>query len=417
MIARHRPPLRIALALVVAAPWAVRADEAPSVARSRDAVEALALARGVPDPALASAPLTREDARRALKILHERREAEVKRTRAAEVRAGRLKLGDLEMPFATKVFGKKPREGRSLYLSMHGGGGAPARVNDQQYENQKGLYQPEEGLYIAPRAPTNSWDLWHQSHVDAFFERLIEDMAVFEGVDFDKVYLMGYSAGGDGVYQLAPRMADRLAAASMMAGHPNQASPLGLRNLPFAIHVGADDAAYDRNKVGREWGEQLDRLRQGDPGGYLHLTEIHPGRGHWMNHEDASALPWMARFRRDPVPKKVVWHQDDVTHDRFYWLAVEPGRAQKGSTVVAEREGQEIRVTKLEGVDRLRIRLDDRMLGLDRPIKVTVLGRTAFEGRVDRTIATLAKTLEGPGDPGLAFSAEVDVTPPGPKPE
>ena len=60
---------------------------------------------------------------------------------------------------------------------------------------------------------------------------------------------MGYSAGGDGVYQLAPRMADRLAVASMMAGHPNDASPLGLRNIGFAIHVGALDSGYNRNKV------------------------------------------------------------------------------------------------------------------------------------------------------------------------
>ena len=49
-----------------------------------------------------------------------------------------------------------------------------------------------------------------------------------------------------------------------------------------------------------------------------------------MNREDASAVPWMAKFRRDPAPKKVVWHQDDVTHDRFYWLAVEPGQASGG---------------------------------------------------------------------------------------
>ena len=99
------------------------------------------------------------------------------------------------MPFAYKVFGEKPKEGRSLFLSMHGGGGAPARVNDQQYENQKGLYKPEEGVYLAPRAPSNTWDLWHQSHIDAFFERLIEDMVVFEDVNRDRVYLMGYSAG------------------------------------------------------------------------------------------------------------------------------------------------------------------------------------------------------------------------------
>ncbi len=232
------------------------------------------------------------------------------------------------MPFAYKIFGEKPKEGRSLFISMHGGGGAPARVNDQQYENQKRLYSPEEGVYLAPRAPSNTWDLWHQSHIDGFFERLIEDMVVFEGVDRDRVYLMGYSAGGDGVYQVAPRMADRFAAASMMAGHPNESSPLGLRNLPFALHVGANDSAYNRNKVAREYGDKLDELRKADPTGYEHLVEIHPGRAHWMNLEDASAVPWMAKFRRNPVPKKVVWNQDDVTHDQFYWLAVPPWPGQ-----------------------------------------------------------------------------------------
>ena len=53
-------------------------------------------------------------------------------------------------------------------------------------------------------------------------------MIMLYEVDPNKVYLMGYSAGGDGVYQLAPRMADRFAAAAMMAGHPNETSPLGL---------------------------------------------------------------------------------------------------------------------------------------------------------------------------------------------
>ncbi len=382
--------------------------EGPDRAKSSAAVDALG-GKAASKADYGSVPLTKEDAARALAILWGRHVAEIKQARAAEVKARRLKVGDLEMPFAYKVFGKKPPGGRSLYLSMHGGGGAPARVNDQQYENQKGLYRPEEGVYLAPRAPTNTWDLWHQSHVDGFFERLIEDLVVFEDVDPDRVYLMGYSAGGDGVYQLAPRMADRLAAASMMAGHPNEASPLGLRNLPFAIHVGAEDGAYDRNKIAREWGDQLDRLRQDDPDGYVHLTEIHPGRGHWMNREDASAVPWMAKFRRNPTPKKVVWYQDDVTHDRFYWLAVESGHARKGSTVIASVEGQEVRIEKAEGVEKLLIRLDDRMLDLDRPVKITAKGKTLFEGQVPRTIAVLEKTLGGAGDRKLAFVAEVAV--------
>jgi poly(3-hydroxybutyrate) depolymerase len=375
-------------------------------ANSKAAIEALAANKA---ENFATTPLTKDDASKALAILLDRRVAEVKATREAEVKDRRIKLGDLQMPFAYTIFGEKPKEGRSLFISMHGGGNAAPRVNDRQYENQKGLYKPEEGVYLAPRAPTNTWDLWHQKHIDGFFERLIEDMVVFEGVDRDRVYLMGYSAGGDGVYQVAPRMADRFAAASMMAGHPNESSPLGLRNLPFAVHVGANDSAYNRNKVAREYGDKLDELRKADPTGYEHLVEIHPGRAHWMNLEDASAVPWMARFRRDPTPKKIVWNQDDVTHDRFYWLAVPPGRAKARSTVVASIDGQEVRIEKAEGVEELLIRLDDRLLDLDRPVKVTAGGKTLFEGMVPRTISTLEATLQGPGDPKLAFPAEVAV--------
>jgi dienelactone hydrolase len=91
---------------------------------------------------------------------------------------------------------------------MHGGGNAPSTVNDRQWKNQVGLYTLDEGVYLAPRAPTNTWNLWHESHIDTLFDQLIHAAVLFEGVNPNKVYIMGYSAGGDGVYQLAPRMAD-----------------------------------------------------------------------------------------------------------------------------------------------------------------------------------------------------------------
>src|SRR4029079_6284804 len=103
-------------------------------------------------------------------------------------------------------------------------------------------------------------------------------MIILEDVDPNRVYLLGYSAGGDGVYQLAPRMADRWAAASMMAGRTNAVQHLGLRNLPFAIHVGALDAAYNRNKIAGEWGKKLDDLQKADPEGYVHVAKLHEGR-------------------------------------------------------------------------------------------------------------------------------------------
>ncbi len=353
-------------------------------------------------------PLTRPDAALARELLWKTHATRIEKERADEIKAGVLKEGTLEMPFSFETFGKKPAKGWSLWLSLHGGGGTTKQVNDQQWNNQKRLYTLEEGMYLAPRAPTNTWNLWHEAHIDRLFARLIEDLIVLEGVDPNRVYVLGYSAGGDGVYQLAPRLADRWAAASMMAGHPNDASPLNLRNVPFALQVGGKDAAYQRNAKAAEWGEKLAKLHKDDPKGYETFFKIHPEKGHWMDLEDKAALPWMAKFTRNPVPTRVVWRQSAGT-DRMYWLAVGEGEAKSGSIVVATRDGQTVDIEKAEGVKQLRIRLDDRMLDLDKPVKVTYQGKVLFEGVVHRNIAAMTATLQGRGDPELTFDAEVSV--------
>lgn len=365
----------------------------------------LALFLLIADPA----PLSKAEAAAERERQWKAHVALIQKERAAELKAGKLTDGKLEMPIFTKTFGEKPKTGRSLWISLHGGGGAPAKVNDGQWENQKKLYTVAEGVYVAPRAPTNTWNLWHEGHIDRLFDRLIENMVVLEGVDPNRVYVLGYSAGGDGVYQLAPRLADRWAAAAMMAGHPNDASPLNLRNVPFALQVGGKDAAFNRNTVAADWGEKLKQMRKDDPGGYELYLKIPADKGHWMDREDAAALPWMAKFTRNPIPERVVWRVTGA-HERSYWLAVPPGGAKGGAVVVAERKGQTIDIVSVEGFTKLLVRLDDRMADLDKPLKVTHKGEVLFEGMAKRTAATLAKTLAGRGDPHLVFSAEVEVT-------
>ena len=352
--------------------------------------------------------LSQGDAEAAMVKLWSAHVEAIRSARSGEHEARTLVSGDLTMPFWYTTYGDKPAGGRSLYISMHGGGGAPAEVNDSQWENQKKLYTPDEGVYLAPRAPTNTWNLWHQGHIDTFYDRLIENLIVFEDVNPDRVYIMGYSAGGDGVYQLAPRYADRLGAAAMMAGHPNETQPDGLRNLPFTLHMGGDDASYNRNDIGRQWKKKLADLQAADPEGYPHLVEIHEGKGHWMDREDAVAVPWMASHTRNLRPERIVWVQDDVTHPRFYWLAVDVPTARR--RIVVERAGQTIRIIEDGGTDSLRIRLDDLMLDLDQDVIVEHGGRELFRGRVPRTLATMHTTLDERGDPRGIFSAEVVVT-------
>jgi len=353
----------------------------------------------------ASAALSKDEADAAVQQLWSARREFLQADRRAELDAREIAIGELKMPFWYKVFGEEPTQGRSLFISMHGGGGAPASVNDQQYENQKKLYQPAEGVYLVPRAATNTWDLWHQSHIDLFFDRLITNLILFENVNPDRVYLMGYSAGGDGVYQLAPRMADRLAAAAMMAGHPNESRPEGLRNIGFTIHMGALDKAYNRNTVAAEWGEKLAALRTADPEGYVHDVTLHEGRGHWMNLQDAVAIPWMAKFTRNAWPKKIVWVQDDVRHARFYWLKVRPESVKAGDGAVATVNGNSIHIEKCD-VSSLGLLLNDRLLNLDQPVRIIRPDGTSVDQTPVRTIATIAGCLKERNDPaGVATAA------------
>lgn len=316
--------------------------------------------------------------------------------------------GDLKLKIKPVLYGDKPSDGRSLYISLHGGGGAPTAVNDQQWRNQMYLYKPAEGVYVAPRAPWDAWNMWFQEGMDELFEMLIQAAVAHWEVNPDKVYLLGYSAGGDGVWRMAPRMADRWAAASMMAGHPGEASQVNLRNTPFMIWMGENDAAYNRNTLAVKHGAIMDSLQTADPAGYVHQTHIIKGKGHWMDRVDAQALPWMAQFRRNPYPEKIVWRQELVARTAMYWLSAPKEECKHGATIIVERKGNVIDISQCD-YSRLTLYLNDEMFNLDRPIEVRYQGKRIFKGRVPRTSETLQQTLVERGDLRYCFPAKVDV--------
>lgn len=383
-------------------------DKAAAVPSELAAIEAwlaLPAAERKADAPELQAALGKDVAARVAALLAADRAGRVAAERKDEMEKKSLTVGDKTLRWLEKTFGEAPADGRSLWISMHGGGGAPPQVNDQQWQNQIRLYEPAEGIYVAPRAPTDTWNLWHEGHIDPMFQRLIEDHVALRGVNPDKIYLMGYSAGGDGVWQLAPRMADRFAAAAMMAGHPNEAQLPGLRNLPFAIFMGGADAAYDRNKIAAAKTAEMAELEKKDPGGYVHMSRIYEGLPHWMNRKDAEGVPWMAKFTRQPWPKKIVWLQDDITHDRFYWLKIpDKAAAKAGQKIVATVDGQAVR---LEGdvPSKLELRLSDKLLDLDREVKVTVNGKEVAVGKVVRNAASILRSLEERLDLPAAASA------------
>ena len=314
----------------------------------------------------------------------------------------------LEMRVDWKTFGTAPAEGRALYISLHGGGGAPAATNNQQWRNQMTLYQPAEGIYLCPRGITDTWDLHFRPESDGFYEDVIRMAVVYLGVNPDKVYLMGYSAGGDGVWRIAPRMADHWAAASMMAGHPGDVRLESLRNLPFMIWCGELDSAYNRNEECAKRIDEMKALHEADPEGYVYEGHIVKGKEHWMDLEDAAAVPWMAKYKRNPIPDKVVWVQGDEMKSSFYWLGVPVSQAKKGKKIVARYEGNTVEILSSE-YTAATIYLNDTMMDLDKPVRVVYGEKVLFEGAVTRKPAVMRQTLRERGDLSYIFPVRIDV--------
>jgi predicted esterase len=328
-----------------------------------------------------------------------------------ELSAKKIVLGDKTLKWMEKTFGDAPSGKRSLWITMHGGGQGTEEENDRNWRGYYGRYEfPPGSINVAPRAPANTWNMWHIKEADDLFDRLIADMVLDRGVDPSRVYLIGYSAGGDGVFQLAPRMSDRFAAAAMCAGHPNEVTPEGLRNLPFFLYVGGADAAYNRNTVVPAFSAKMDVLQAADPAGYPHRVTVYPGLPHDMQGREAEVIPRMSALQRVLWPKRVVWKQDDdAVHSRFYWLERAPDAVRPNEIYAAHLEKQTVTIeTPASG--NLTLRLSDALLDLDQPVRVVAAGRTIFEGKVARSFAAIQESLNQREDPEMVATALLPVS-------
>ena len=319
-----------------------------------------------------------------------------------------ITIGDRTMPFHVQVFDSKPADGYSLFISLHGGGNCPEEINDGQWKNQQVLYRPQHSVYIAPRAPYNDWDMWCKPGLDDFYQALIEMGVAFEDVNPDKVYLMGYSAGGDGVWRMAPRMADSWAAASMMAGHPGDVSLVNLRNLPYMIWCGARDYAYDRNSLDMIRGLQMDSLQRADPEGYIHETHIVEGKPHWMDRVDTAAVAWMAQYKRNPYPRKIVWQQEEVLRKHFYWLSAPENELKRGMGIRLSCHDNIIDIEQCD-YSQITLCLNDELVNLDKKVTIRFKGKNLFKKKLARTEECLRKTLNERGDMRYSFPATVTL--------
>jgi hypothetical protein len=312
--------------------------------------------------------------------------------------------------YTVKRVGKKPAAGWPIFIAMHGGGGAPKRINDSQWEIMKKYYADQntvEGyLYVALRAPNDLWNGFYDDYCCPLVINLIRQFTLFGEADPNKAFLMGYSHGGYGAFFIGPKIPDRFAAVHASAAAPTDGtiSARSLRNTRFTFMIGEKDTAYGRRERCEKFAAEIDKLKKDNPGDYPVAMEFQKGFGHG-GLPDRDKIKHMYGFTRNPVPKHLTWDLTDANLKVFFWLSID--KPERGQTIDLKIDGNAL-VVRADKVGAFSLWLDSRLVNVDVPLEVTVNGKTSRQ-KLTPTLATLCESLQRRGDINLAGCCRLDL--------
>ncbi len=327
-----------------------------------------------------------------------------------EFEAKTVATKDRKSPYLWRHVGQKPADGWALVIAMHGGGNAPAAVNDQQWRSMFERYKdhPEAGgyVYLSLRAPNDTWNGFYDDAICPLVERLIRQFVLLGDVNPDKVYTLGASHGGYGAFVIGPKMPDRFAAihASASAPTPGETRGENLRDVRFTFMVGERDTAYGRAERCLEFEREIQSWR-GRYGGYPGHFEWEPGVGHQVPDLDKLAEMFKAGARK-PHPARIVWAQSDDVLQHFYWIEA-PNPSASGRIEAAVKDNA---ITlKAEHQDEVVLWLDAPLVDLVRPVTVTMPAGGVMTITAQPNVENYCIGLEDRGDPRLAAPLRVAV--------
>jgi predicted esterase len=312
--------------------------------------------------------------------------------------------------YVVREVGKKPEKGWPLVIAMHGGGGAPKEVNDQQWEQMQRYYKDHAEItgykYLALRAPNDTWNGFYDNYVPPLIVNLIGQFALFGDIDPNKIFLIGYSHGGYGAFFIGPKIPDRFAAIHSSAAAPTDGtiSALSLRNTRFTFMVGDQDTAYGRRERCEKFDKEIQKLKDDNKGEFPVEFELKKGFQH-SNLPDRDYLKEMLTYTRNVIPRHQTWEPTDSVVTDFFSLSI--AKPEKGQSVDAVI-GDNTAIITTRKVKEFDLNLDGRLVATSKPLKVTLDGKTqTIELRPQ--FATLCQALVQRGDPALAYTVRVHL--------
>ena len=320
-------------------------------------------------------------------------------------------------------------------------GGVDGRTDNQPRGNGSiGQLAGAEQIYVLPYAWRDAgW--WSDDQV-LNLRTIVDQLKRTYNVDENRVVVAGVSDGATGAYYIAMRETTLFASFLPLNGFilvlanpdidDNGNYPNNLLNKPLFVVNGGRDRLYPTSAV-EPYTQLLMRNKV--------RIDYHPqpeGEHNtaWWPEVKGSFEEFVASHPRDPYPDVLTWTAANTEHNRAHWLVIdELGTRPNEPTRIADvnqltnrnvlfdkqkpsgrvdlvRMGNTVEATT-KGVATFTLLLSPDEFDFSQPVKVSVNGRSAFDGRVERNLKTLLKWAAEDNDRTMLFGAELKVRVPG----
>ena len=295
----------------------------------------------------------------------------------------------------------------------------------------------DEQIYVSPAGWSEApW--WSDTQVENL--RLIVDAVKRTyNVDENRVAVSGVSDGGTGAYYVAMRDTTPYASFLSLNGYVlvlrSPELNVGdlflnnLRNKPLFVVNGGKDPLYPIDTVEPS-------LVHMNSGGVTIVYRPQPNAGHdttWWPQVKEDFETFVRTHPRNPLPDRLTWETSDAHNaNRAHWLVIDslgstPGDARdmpdlnrslgfevfrngRSGRVDLARTGNTVTATT-RGVKEFTLLLSPDQFDFTKSVKVMVNGRAAFDGAVEKSVATLTKWAARDNDRTMLFGAEIRIRP------
>ncbi|MBI2921463.1 MAG: hypothetical protein HYY18_10315 [Planctomycetes bacterium] len=315
-----------------------------------------------------------------------------------------------------------PAKPTPLLIYLHGSNGPQGIGPWDGWAASKGA------ILVAPASPNRQY--WHpvdgatdpKEYEETFFFTHMKAWREKFNLDWNRICLSGFSAGGFGSWWFSLRYPDWWAAVMPMAGGPpanwGERGPYEhVGKLPYWVWHGEldKDVPVDIDRKGVEWLKKI-----GTPCEY----KEYEGGDHntWFGKDPEIAktvLKVIEGQRRIVWPKKVVWTWDQLFLKTFpgitrvagaWWL--EMGEHGERARLEGEITAPNVVELRVKDVKSARVLVFADLFDLAKPIEVKWEGATVFNGVVEVDFEMMLREFAARPDPNRIVVGEILVNAP-----